>query len=106
LRDLSLLPDVLLAPSDRRQKGKAEKRDIADDTQVDEELWQRLRAWRREQAQAQEVPPYVIFHDTTLRRIAALRPANLDELASIKGVGPGKLEKYGREVLSIVNDVK
>jgi ATP-dependent DNA helicase RecQ len=106
LHDPSLLPDVLLAPTDRRQKGKAEKRDIADDTQVDEELWQRLRAWRREQAQAQEVPPYVIFHDTTLRRIAALRPANLDELASIKGIGPSKLEKYGREVLSIVNDVK
>jgi len=42
-----------------------------------------------------------------LRRIAALRLTNWDELASIKGIGPGKLEKYGREVLRIVNnDVK
>jgi ATP-dependent DNA helicase RecQ len=106
LHDPSLLPDVLLAPTDRRQKGKAEKRDIADDAQVDEELWQRLRAWRREQARAQEMPAFAIFHDTTLRRIAALRPADLNELAAIKGVGPGKLEKYGREVLSIVHSIK
>jgi superfamily II DNA helicase RecQ len=69
---------------------------------VDEELWQRLRAWRLEQARAQEVPAFVIFHDATLRRIAALRPADLNELASIKGIGPDKLEKYGREVLALV----
>ena len=69
---------------------------------MDEELWQRLRTWRLEQARAQEVPAFVIFHDATLRRIAALRPANLDELAAIKGIGPSKLEKYGQEVLDIV----
>jgi ATP-dependent DNA helicase RecQ len=102
-----LLPDVVLAaPAAKREKGKAEKRGIADDAEVDEELWQRLRAWRLEQARSQEVPPYIIFHDATLRRIAALRPANLDELASIKGIGPIKLEKYGPEVLNIVNGAK
>jgi ATP-dependent DNA helicase RecQ len=106
LRDPSLLPGVLPASTVRVEKGKAEKQDIADEAEVDEELWQRLRAWRLEQAQAQEVPAFVIFHDTTLRRIAALRPANLDELASVKGIGPSKLEKYGQEVLRIVNDGK
>jgi len=101
--DPSLLPGVPPVSAAKGKKDKAEKRDIADEAQVDEELWQRLRAWRREQAQAQEVPAFVIFHDATLRRIAALRPADLDELASIKGIGPSKLEKYGPEVLSIVN---
>ena len=104
--DPSLLPEVLPAPTVKKEKDKAEKREVGDETEVDEELWQRLRAWRLEQAQAQEVPAFVIFHDATLRRIAALRPADLNELASIKGIGPSKLEKYGQEVLSIVNSVE
>ena len=88
------------------KKDKAEKRDVDDDAEVDEELWQRLRAWRLEQARSQGVPPYFILHKATLRRIAARRPADLDELASIKGIGPSKLEKYGQEVLSVVKGVK
>jgi ATP-dependent DNA helicase RecQ len=48
------------------------------------------------------VPPYVIFHDTTLREIAAVRPATLDELAQIKGVGASKLARYGVGVLEVV----
>jgi ATP-dependent DNA helicase RecQ len=106
LRDPSLLPDVLPTPPARREKDKVEERDTADEAKVDEELWQRLRTWRLEKARAQEVPAFVIFHDATLRRIAALRPANLDELASIKGIGSSKLAKYGQEVLSIVHSVK
>jgi ATP-dependent DNA helicase RecQ len=106
LRDPSLLPGVLPPSTVKSKKDKAGKRDMADDAQVDEELWRRLRTWRREQAQTQEVPAFVIFHDVTLRRIAALRPANLDELASIKGIGPSKLEKYGQEVLRIIHSVK
>jgi len=48
------------------------------------------------------VPPYVIFHDSVLRDIATLRPASLDELAQIKGVGASKLGRYGAAVLSVV----
>jgi ATP-dependent DNA helicase RecQ len=106
LHDRSLLPDVLPASVAKAEKDKAEKQDVGDGTEVDEELWQRLRAWRLEQAQVQDVPAFVIFHDTTLRRIAALRPADLNELASIKGIGPSKMEKYGQEVLGIVNGDK
>jgi ATP-dependent DNA helicase RecQ len=106
LHDPSLLSDVLPAPAARREKDKAEERDIADDAEIDEELWQRLRSWRLEQAQAQEVPAFVIFHDATLRRIAALRPADLNELASIKGIGSSKLENYGQEVLRIVDSAQ
>jgi ATP-dependent DNA helicase RecQ len=47
-------------------------------------------------------PPFVIFHDATLKRIAACRPTDLDGLAAIKGVGPHKLEQYGQSVLAIV----
>jgi ATP-dependent DNA helicase RecQ len=106
LRDPSLLPNMPSASTARREKDKAKKRDVGDEAEVDEELWQRLQAWRLEQARSQKVSAFVIFHDATLRRIATLRPANREELAAIKGIGPGKLEKYGQEVLRIVNSAK
>jgi ATP-dependent DNA helicase RecQ len=59
----------------------------------------RLRAWRRERAAEQHVPPYVIFQDRTLLEIAANPPRTLDALARISGVGTGKLERYGKAVL-------
>ena len=65
-------------------------------------LFEALRTWRMEIAKAQAVPPYVIFHDTVLRDIAAVRPANLAELAEIKGVGASKLDRYGVAVLALV----
>jgi superfamily II DNA helicase RecQ len=62
----------------------------------------RLRDWRLERAKADNVPPYVVFHDSVLQAIAAARPASLGELAQISGVGPAKLERYGEEVLALV----
>jgi len=65
-------------------------------------LFDALRAWRMEIAKAQAVPPYVIFHDTVLRDIAAVRPSSRAELAEIKGVGASKLDRYAGDVLGIV----
>ena len=67
--------------------------------QFSQALFDALRAWRSEEAKSQAVPPYVIFHDATLREIAAARPSSLDELGSIKGVGASKLQRYGGQVL-------
>jgi ATP-dependent DNA helicase RecQ len=58
-----------------------------------------LRAWRGEAARVQGVPAYVIFHDSTLREIALRQPRRLDDLATITGVGAGKLERYGSAVI-------
>jgi ATP-dependent DNA helicase RecQ len=68
-------------------------------------LFEALRAWRAAEAKAQRIPPYVIFHDTVLRDIAAVRPADLDELAQIKGVGTSKLQRYGAAVLGLLSGV-
>ncbi|MDN4647286.1 DNA helicase RecQ [Curtobacterium sp. PsM8] len=65
-------------------------------------LFESLRQWRAGQAREQGVPAYVVFNDATLRGIAAVRPADLDELSEISGVGAAKLESYGRAVLSVV----
>jgi len=68
-------------------------------------LFEILRAWRAAEAKAQSVPPYIIFHDTVLRDIAAVRPASLDELGQIKGVGASKLQRYGVALLGILGKV-
>jgi ATP-dependent DNA helicase RecQ len=64
-----------------------------------DDVFDALRAWRLAEAKAQSVPPYVIFHDSVLRDIAALRPTRLEELAAIKGVGASKLARYGTAVV-------
>jgi DNA helicase-2/ATP-dependent DNA helicase PcrA len=61
-----------------------------------------LKAWRRERAKADEVPAYVVFHDSTLSSIAATKPTSLAELGRVSGVGPTKLERYGEEVLAVL----
>jgi DNA helicase-2/ATP-dependent DNA helicase PcrA len=63
---------------------------------------QRLRDWRAGRAKADNVPAYVVFHDSVLQAIAAARPATIGELAQISGVGPSKLERYGEELLALL----
>jgi DNA helicase II / ATP-dependent DNA helicase PcrA len=58
-----------------------------------------LKAWRLARARQDDVPAYLVFHNTTLEEIAARRPRSLDELAAVPGVGPAKLERYGEGVL-------
>ena len=65
-------------------------------------LFDALRAKRRELAAAASVPPYVIFHDSTLREMAALRPSSLAALAEVPGVGAAKLERYGAAFLDVL----
>jgi ATP-dependent DNA helicase RecQ len=66
-------------------------------------LLARLKAWRLAEARAQSVPPYVVFHDSTLAAIADARPNTLQALARISGVGTRKLERYGAAILDVVS---
>ncbi|MET0716856.1 MAG: DNA helicase RecQ [Pseudoxanthomonas sp.] len=65
-------------------------------------LFGALRDLRAQLAREQNVPAYVIFHDSTLRNIAEQRPGNLDELAQVGGIGGAKLERYGEQVLETI----
>jgi len=69
---------------------------------VDETLLDSLREWRLELSRTKSVPAYVIFTDVTLIAIAEQRPAGLDGLAEIPGVGPKKLADYGDDVVALV----
>ncbi len=66
------------------------------------ELFEELRAWRAGIAREQGMPAYVIFHDATLRQIAAKRPTSLGDLSGISGVGEAKLAKYGQQVVDLL----
>jgi ATP-dependent DNA helicase RecQ len=67
-------------------------------------VFERLRAWRTSVAKELGMPPYVIFHDATLRLIAASPPSTLSELAGVNGVGATKLDKYGQAILDVLAD--
>ncbi|MCF6211681.1 MAG: DNA helicase RecQ [Gammaproteobacteria bacterium] len=71
---------------------------------LDQPLYEALRERRTALAQEQGVPPYVIFHDSTLREMAALRPQNLRELHTVSGIGEQKLERYGEIFLAVIQE--
>ncbi len=112
LQDPSALDRVLSAAQEQRpaqsrpphRSVKRSSRKDAEGLDVDETLFQTLRAWRLEQARAQQIAPYVVFHDSILRAIAAHHPTTLEALSELRGIGPHKLEKYGREVVELVRD--
>ena len=85
-----------------RTARKLTKTPLPDD--IDVGLWESLRETRRQLAEAQGVPPYVIFHDKTLQAMAAHLPQNLAAFARLPGVGERKLEKYGPTFLAVIND--
>ena len=69
---------------------------------IDVALWEALRAHRRDLAEEQGVPPYVIFHDSTLQAMAELMPSTLEAFGDLPGVGTRKLDKYGQGFIDVI----
>jgi ATP-dependent DNA helicase RecQ len=90
------VPLVLPPRRERRRRGGTET------AWPEDPLFDALRACRRELAKAQGVPPYVIFHDSTLRDMAALKPRNRSEMGQVSGVGERKLDAYGDAFLDAI----
>jgi ATP-dependent DNA helicase RecQ len=80
----------------RRAKGRAQE-DYPHDP-----LFEALRTKRREIAKERGVPPYVVFHDSTLREMAGLHPTTMDGLAQVSGVGQAKRDAYGDAFLEVL----
>src|SRR5690606_24697834 len=72
----------------------------------DQSLWSALRACRKRLADEQGVPPYVIFHDSTLREMLEFRPLTPEHLRTITGVGESKLKRYGEEFLAVLREAE
>ena len=71
-------------------------------TSADSELFERLRALRKRTADEHGLPPYVVFHDATLREMAARRPLTLNEFGELHGVGQAKLARYGEQFIAAI----
>jgi ATP-dependent DNA helicase RecQ len=91
---------ILHARPARRARSAA----VADDAAPNEPLFEALRSCRRDLARAAGLPPYVIFHDATLRDMASRKPQSLEAMADIFGVGSRKLETYGAAFLAVLQD--
>jgi ATP-dependent DNA helicase RecQ len=88
-------------PAERIRAGKMTVADLPAEAQP---VFERLRAWRTATAKEQGMPPYVIFHDSTLVQIALSAPSTLAGLALVNGVGETKLASYGRQILDLLAD--
>ncbi|WP_306088145.1 DNA helicase RecQ [Qipengyuania flava] len=89
--------EIVIPP--KRQRGR---RSDATPNPVGDPLFEALRALRKELAEEAQVPPYVIFHDSTLREMAAARPASLGDLGRLPGIGAKKLDAYGERFLEAI----
>jgi len=105
LKNPSAAPELVLARQRKPVKDRAPKRSRVESESwqdVDRDLFERLRAARLQIARARGVPPYVIFHDTTLRELARLRPTSIAELYGIRGIGARKAEDLGEAFLAVI----
>jgi ATP-dependent DNA helicase RecQ len=88
----------------KRQGAKPKATMEAGLSELEQGIFDKLRWWRVETARKHNVPAYVIFHDATLREIARMKPASLDDLRNVSGVGEKKLETYGDELVSLITE--
>ena len=100
--ELPLRRDLLIRRESKKRAQK-KKHDASMIGADDQGLWEALKACRKKLAQENDVPPYVIFHDSTLSQMALEKPRTEDELLAISGVGQTKLERYGAEFLSVLH---
>ena len=106
LKDAGAQPDLVLARQRKPEKGKSPKRsrtEAASWDGVDRDLFERLRAFRLDLARRRGVPPYVVFHDTTLRELARVKPASIDALRHVYGVGAKKADDLGDLLLEVIH---
>jgi ATP-dependent DNA helicase RecQ len=106
LKDAGAAPDLSLARQKRPDRGRLPRRSRVETEGwegVDRDLFEELRVLRMEIARRRRVPPYVIFHDTTLREIARVKPKTIEQLRHVYGVGDRKATDLGELVLAVVN---
>lgn len=89
---------------DIKQKVARQRSKVKLAPNVDIALWEALRDCRREFAEELGVPPYVVFHDTTLQEMCVRMPQDMEAFAELSGVGERKLEKYGPGFIRVISD--
>ena len=94
---------VMLRPLKRDKAAGQKPKEEWLRTEREERLWQALRKWRQERARTEEIPAYMVCGDKTLRDIVEKMPCGLDGLRSIYGLGEAKIDKFGDEILEVLD---
>ena len=94
---------VMLRPLKRDKAAGQKPKEEWLRTEREERLWQALRKWRQERARAEEIPAYMVCGDKTLRDIVEKMPRGLNGLRSIYGLGEAKIDKFGDEILEVLD---
>jgi ATP-dependent DNA helicase RecQ len=105
LKDPAAVPGLALARQRRPVRGEAPRRariETESWQDVDRDLFERLRSLRLDIARSRGVPPYVIFHDTTLREMARIKPRSVAALLGVRGVGARKAEDLGEAFVAVI----
>jgi len=67
-------------------------------------IYNKLKSWRAEKAKQYQLPPYIIFHNTHLMSIARHKPCTLEDLENVNGIGKSKIEKFGIEIIEVLEN--
>jgi ATP-dependent DNA helicase RecQ len=93
------LTEILLKP----KVSPVQKPAIETKKEINMDIVNRIKDWRKKEAVAQKVPPYVILHDNTIENLVAAMPKNIEELSKVSGIGKIKITNYGDILLSLIN---
>jgi len=100
-------PELRLHYNDKSHNQKSNKISIKSEDQLSEEemiIYNKLKSWRSEKSQELKLPSYIIFHNTHLMSIAKFKPSNVEELEHVNGLGKTKIEKFGIEIIEVLEN--
>ena len=92
-----------LTPKEQLERVKSSRKNKSRNKPPETQQLKDLKEWRLSMSRAADVPAFVIFNDETLLDLVEVQPTNLDELLNVKGIGPVKAERYGKEILELVS---
>ena len=98
---------VFINYEEKQIKPTSNKTNVNPDEQLSEEetiIYDKLKNWRAEKARESQLPPYIIFHNAHLVAIAKHKPSNFEDFENIKGLGKAKIEKYGVEIIEVLEN--
>lgn len=97
---------VFINYEEKQIKSTSNKANVNPEELSEEEtiIYDKLKNWRAEKARESQLPPYIIFHNAHLVAIAKHKPSNFEDLENIKGLGKAKIEKYGAEIIEVLEN--
>ncbi|KFC17946.1 HRDC domain-containing protein [Epilithonimonas lactis] len=98
---------VFINYEEKQVKPKSNKTNANPEEELSEEemiIYQKLKNWRAEKSREWQLPPYIIFHNTHLIAIAKHKPSNFEDLENVKGLGRSKIEKFGTEIIQVLEN--